>query len=123
MEHDAPPVGDELARAVGSGQARDRSVFLDAIRVLEERGWAQGIILRADGAVCLAGAINQACSGDPLRLSMTDEDLNARDHAFAAIAAVTGRLPHSFNDDPLTTYEDVVSALKQAHYLMENGDV
>ena len=93
------------------------SVYLDAIKVLEERGWTQsGRLEDADGAVCLYGAVNIAATGDARCWAAVDEGL-----AGALLDAIGGRGPSAWNDDPLTSYEDVVLALKRAHELAEDA--
>lgn len=95
------------------------SVFLDAIKVLEQRGWCQGAYFegsKSDGQRCLASALALA-SGS--RYLIGTEDRKAE----AAVARVLGLVDadeiEKFNDDPSTTYEDVILALKRAHEAWE----
>lgn len=103
------------------------SVFLDAIKVLEERGWRQGSISDPDldwddyatSPLCLFGALAVAKTGianvymaNPSDLFYGNED--------SVLRSLTDGAPVLFNDDPSTSYEDVILLLKRAHEAWEN---
>lgn len=82
------------------------SVYHRTIKVLEERGWCQGAYEDDENRVCLSKAIGLANG--------------FRGHTWVEQAALAEVVPDfegiiEFNDDPHTTYEDVVLALKRAH--------
>lgn len=101
------------------------SVYLDAIRVLEERGWAQGHFVDEESAVCLRGAIRLALGGapDPAMVgARTPENVYAVDeaeqralHVLLDLLAWRAESVQRYNDDQRTAYEDVVLLLKRAH--------
>lgn len=101
------------------------SVYLDAIKVLEQRGWCQGSYYgyRGDGDVthgplCVVGALSEVDGGYYVDVE--------RKHRSVLAKALNGAVPNAvlnpdagcleqWNDRPSTTYEDVVLALKWAH--------
>lgn len=97
----------------------DVSVYLDAIKVLEECGWCQGTYYgsRKSGPFCLVSALAVASGSEYLTSTESGEAENAL--ARMLNLPLTDHLSDSclevFNDDPHTTYEDVVLVLKRAH--------
>jgi hypothetical protein len=104
------------------------SIYLDAIKVLEKRGWLQGDWTdgpytvppaKGDGPVCLLGALAVALDLTEYRdlqdLATPECQLLGRladgadDDRYALVAAA------AWNDDESTTYEDVILLLKRAH--------
>lgn len=92
------------------------SVFLDAIKVLEERGWCQGDYQDEKGRVCLVGAVGLVVSDRPAAPAL-DERYYPLHKTLQRV--IGSRLVSAWNDDPLTTYEDAVLCLKRAHELSE----
>ena len=74
---------------------------------LIERGWCKNRPNNINGAVCLMKAASEVvdCSGDYyLRLYAVEK----------ALESVIGRNPVCFNDDPTTTFDDVLTKLREA---------
>ena len=91
------------------------SVYLEAVKVLEERGWHQGGYHGPDGAVCVQHAIDIAAGSQEDRYESVYAVLE-RDFDWPEAEPIGW-----WNDDPSTSYEDVVLALKKAHELSEAG--
>jgi|SRR5215472_3134225 len=78
---------------------------------LGERGWCQGVTLDTAGRVCLDGAFlftGLACTYAGRALK------NAIICDIAENYPARGPLIWTFNDDPATTYEDVILVVKRA---------
>lgn len=105
------------------------SIFLDAIKVLEERGWHQGSLGDPDGGpVCLIGAL---CVASGVNFYPSSQVMDSFDREvwtarcrIAKILVAEGAKwedvdsdPAGFNDNPSTSYEDVVLLLKKADAL------
>lgn len=85
------------------------SVFLDAIEVLEEQGWRQHPTTGTESTVCIWSALATAMyRGGSLGLSVHDTPQGVTLRALEPY-------PSRFNDDPSTSYEDVILLLKRAH--------
>ncbi|GHG10131.1 DUF6197 family protein [Streptomyces hydrogenans] len=99
-------------------QSEAKKILEDAYDILETRGWCQGTLRKADGRVCLEGAVIAACP-DSLHWLM-----QAQHPGFAAwrtLGEVIGRetgcafmSPYLWNDAPERTVEDVKLVLKKA---------
>lgn len=101
------------------------SVFLKAIEVLEERGWVQGAYYEAKDdegpvSVCLTAALAIAegalsvCSPSKQATEAVQRQLNL-DPIYDGLTQLEDWSVEDWNDDPSTTYEDVVLALKRTH--------
>jgi hypothetical protein len=92
-------------------------VYLDAIDVLEARGWHQGDLYGPDNSCCLQGAMREAV----MQREVTDHSIHWGGLGVERLVRQMGfdSVPH-FNDDPNTTYEDVVLLLKRAHEMWES---
>ena len=94
------------------------SVYLEAIKVLEARGWVQGTYFkghRDSGPVCVHRAIAIA-QGSP---GLLVEDWTPLTPLSRVVGQDSGDDVEKFNDDPHTSYEDIVLALKRAHEASE----
>lgn len=97
-------------------------ILQDTYDVLEQRGWCQGALRKADGRVCLEGAFATAtCDNkDALLVLKTEEQRVAWERLCQAVSDYRGMpfplgaSPWVFNDDPKTTVEDVKLVLKKA---------
>ena len=88
------------------------NIFRKALEVLDERGWYQGGYQGPDGSVCAEQALTLASDARSV---------------FAALKRLRQLLPenlfvHEFNDDPLTTEEDVRLLLKRAAVELESEE-
>lgn len=123
MQQSDAPIAELLDRAVGE---------------IDARGWCQGTVQNKAGQVCARGAMNIAVFGEatidmnaaPYRSKEGCAALGllyhacdfvvqqlyssgVRDPSFNARAVALGSIP-AFNDDPMTTVEDVRLVLKRA---------
>lgn len=91
-------------------------VYEDALHVLQRRGWCQGIGEDEFGRICLANALGAATQFYCIQRG----HWNIFD--FSALYDVVGsaNIPGR-NDDPSTTYEDVVLWLKRAAEIARDG--
>lgn len=79
--------------------------LLAAAEIIQRRGWCQGALQKADGSVCLVGALRLASDGSVNRYGST--------RVADAIGALDlPRFAAYYNDDPTTTAEDVILLLK-----------
>lgn len=105
-------------------QEKAREVLLGAIEVLRERGWYQGDFAGPDGSVCVVGACYQHLFGQPHPPArFSGDDAAVLVFAINVLALLKEPNIAVFNDDPSTSYEDVVLILKRAAELAEEIEV
>ena len=103
---------------------KDSELIYESIGNLARYGWRRhGYGSPAEG-FCIAGAVYFATGISPYEAGISPYE--EPDKLCSPLAAVTVVLrakgyPHvaRFNDDPQTTYEDVVLAMKEAAYELE----
>lgn len=99
------------------------SVYLDAIRLLERRGWTKGQFETEDHRLCMRGALRVALGGTAVPAwnydELTDVDAAEQQLLHVLLPVLGVETVTKFNDSPHTTYEDVVLALKRAHEASE----
>ncbi|MFB7107257.1 DUF6197 family protein [Streptomyces hydrogenans] len=101
-------------------QPEAKKILEDTYKILEERGWCQGVMQKVDGRVCLQGAFEAAVGADMYDVFVSDVQPCAQEAWTAvryAVADVNGGLhqaPHHWNDEPHRTVEDVKLVLKKA---------
>jgi hypothetical protein len=96
---------------------RDSEIVREAIALLEKYGWIQGKAGSPDEGMCAIGALAYASAvqrGHANTLAGMLAGMFDTDHITAAVSNVVGGGVVAFNDNPSTSYEDVVLALKQA---------
>ncbi|SRR5260221_8812689 len=80
--------------------------YLKAIKVLERKGWCQGILINPQGEVCMAGAIQVA----------THQSLELQGHALNLLHENLGSMISKWNDAPERTKDEVIAKLKEIAY-------
>jgi hypothetical protein len=87
---------------------KDSEILRGAIDQIERHGWIQGEAGSPDKGMCAIGALAYAAN-------VTETGgIHAIEQAMVALTNVVGRGVVAFNDDPSTSSEDVLLALKQA---------
>ena len=100
-----------------------KEILTQAADLIEKKGLTKGSYVNDDCELCVEGALRQAMFGDPCKLGIGTEELIPIEVRLAKHlrprADVTGSFAPFFiitewNDDPATTKEDVVAALRAA---------
>lgn len=97
-----------------------KDVLTSALEALERDGWCQRAIHDPDGSHCTLGAIERGVQAQPWYVRTdTERALSAYHGAAARIRKIvrmdgTPQGVAKWNDDPKTTYEDVVRTFKRA---------
>jgi hypothetical protein len=95
-----------------------QEALFKAVDVLHERGWVQGQLERADGSVCLVGAINVAVTGSAAPRDAVWDDKELALLGTAAFDAVRSEVNEPnlgrWNDKRARDVDDVIDALKRA---------
>lgn len=90
-------------------------VLREARNLLVECGWHQGSLIGPHGELCLMGALDRAA---PSNHDLSD--------AFVAIRRSLPPHSHKFvsewNDDPATTFDDVIDVFDKAEKLAEASE-
>lgn len=98
---------------------RGTDVLEDAIKLLDERGWAQGTWVSPTGKVCGMTAVRYACTRQYGPSVLFYELREALD----AVAGQDGFESFvDFNDDAHTTLEDVKLVIKLTIARLEGGE-
>ncbi len=86
----------------------DRQVLLDAATLIEERGHCKETRMSDCGAFCVMGAISFAHNKNPCSVFTFDPP------GKLLSAYLGGKQPVHWNNDPATTKDEVVTALRNA---------
>lgn len=89
--------------------------FLEALKVLDERGWYQGSLEGPDGSVCMYGALRVALHGEVMGVQEGKHPpgFYVLLRTVLGNGLIEGRSVAEWNDDPLRTEEDVRLKLKE----------
>jgi hypothetical protein len=109
----------------------DGGLFAQALDILDQRGWSQGMMEDAEGRVCILGACNLAAFGNAFGAPC--DDTPEADAAYEAEQVIWGQVAREvvgsrlgavgpWNDDPTTTVDDVKQALRRLSYLYDEPE-
>lgn len=95
-----------------------KNVFVEAKRLIEEKGWYQGASHGPDGSLCATGALDRICI-DAVFMMRVDEIRGIADRIAAEQYPdrIVGRYPYpiiNVNDHPDTTQEDIFRIFEKA---------
>jgi len=79
--------------------------LLEAIDVLEKRGWCQRALANSNGNVCMAGAVQA-----------TNRPESVRDNTLKSLHKTLGMLISHWNDTPERTKDEVTAKLREIAY-------
>lgn len=92
-----------------------KEILVEAKRLLEEKGWCQGVFQDEGSRYCSVEAVCQA-------MTLPDHETSA-DEGLIILASVIGNTAiDEWNDDPSRTKEEVLTAFDKAIKLAEQGE-
>jgi hypothetical protein len=91
-----------------------RRHLLDAINVINERGWCQHAFHTKSGEVCLVGAIITACKGASINAGRLEVDERVSLACQTIGRTLGGGGPIYYNDTPGRTKQEVIALLHKA---------
>jgi hypothetical protein len=94
-------------------------VYEDALQLLQQRGWCQGVGTDGAGHICLARALGIAAERYQREHGWENYDYSVLKNILDEGNAFV--LFTDYNDDPHTTFEDVTLWLKQAAEIARTG--
>lgn len=93
-------------------------VLHQAADIIETRGWAQGKYFTPDGSVCALSAMVEVVQPGTTNIDVTAGDIEKipafAEASEALLAMIDGYAIWSWNDNPKTTQQEVVSTLRAA---------